>query len=150
MADLDLDAIRRRAEEAEERASGATEGPWVAYQARTVNTRETVQFVQPKGEKEEFSNIVCEESTLGDPSDGGRGNMAFIAAARTDVPALVFDVRILIAENKRLREEVNALEDRLDSYADILNQQVTAAYIEAKLVGYEQGRKDGREECSQA
>ena len=104
MADLDLDAIRRRAEEAEERASGATEGPWVAYQVRTVNTRETVQFVQPKGEKDEFSNIVCEESTRGDPSDGGRGTMAFIAAARTDGPALAADVRALIAETERLRE----------------------------------------------
>lgn len=67
----------------------ATPGPWCAYTARVNGV--PWYFVQPvvRSDEHEFSEIVCEESSLGDPVGNGSFDMKAIAAARNAFPALL-------------------------------------------------------------
>lgn len=80
--DLDLDAIQ-------ERADNASEGPWIVYLGDT-------WYVHSADYSEGVAAISGEHD----------GNAIFIAAARTDVPALVAEVR-------RLRAQLDSTTERL-------------------------------------
>lgn len=107
---LDLDAI-------EARANSATPGPWATSSEWSVRTGarddELVACVQYK--------------------DHGR-DAAFIAAARTDVPALVAELRALRAERNATARVVAAARERRDalaaqqSAAEAVNAAARASY----------------------
>lgn len=97
MTDLDLDAI-------EARANAATDGPWVvkhepAWEADNVQHPDVITVGAQMWEADDEPMTVCLVSTdhEDDPVDVLL-DAEFIAHARTDVPALVAEVR-------RLREE---------------------------------------------
>ncbi|NBW09321.1 MAG: hypothetical protein EBR82_14980 [Caulobacteraceae bacterium] len=77
MNDLDLDEIERR-------ANAATPGPWTGKVNSCVEAADEAVFETGCG--------CCTDSTLSEE------NATFIAAARTDVPALIARVRELEAE----------------------------------------------------
>lgn len=83
--ELNLDAI-------EARANAATPGPWEPY--FTVHGH---PHVVRAGQS--IWGVIVSIS----PDDYGRADCEFLAAARSDVPALVAEVRRLRAENRNLR-----------------------------------------------
>ena len=98
--DLDIDTI-------EARANAATPGPWIVSQDESLV----------------ISEMVCDlvsEST-GDTIFFMGADQAFAAAARTDVPALVAEIR-------RLRSEVASLKERLVIDNAAIDRGVEAFY----------------------
>jgi hypothetical protein len=88
---LDLDQIESRAE-------AATPGPWKTWAMQVL--------ADPVGDSNLDTALLIARTT--DPHRGLRTfNADFIAAARTDVPALVARVRALEAEVQQLRKRVN-------------------------------------------
>ena len=79
---IDLDEIERR-------ANAATPGPWTGKVNNCVEAGDEAVFETGCG--------CCTDSTLSEE------NAAFIAAARTDVPALIARVRELEAECERMK-----------------------------------------------
>ena len=113
---LDLDAIRARAE-------AATPGPWEAG----------IQWVYSDGQIYADDNRVpdvlgmefADPDRAEDEARRGQRNAEFIAAARTDVPTLLAEVKRLRAERDAAREAlarvgalVEALDGRLLQVAD--------------------------------
>ena len=90
MTPEELDAI-------EARATAATAGPWTYEGSGCIHTRATEHY-DPEDEA-----YVLE--VLRGPDDPSRhtANGRFVAAARTDVPALVAEVRRLRTEVERLQ-----------------------------------------------
>jgi hypothetical protein len=108
--DLDLDPIRARAE-------AATEGPWASIP--TVHGDPHVQTGEPVDESG-CAVIVAgfprtrRVALWTSPSDYGRADAEFIAAARADVPALIAEVERLQGE----RDEARSLTESLSIVAD--------------------------------
>lgn len=102
MTPADLAAI-------EERCSAATDGPW---------------------RHDGFQLVYCDE--LGDIANATSNDAAFIAHARSDVPALLAEVRRLQADNERLRRGMEALM-RIDPYVG-RDGEVTLPRYEVKRI----------------
>lgn len=97
MAELDLDAI-------EARANAATPGPWNAWDRG-------VGFHIALGDERDDWGRPEDLLPEGLRTDiGRRADAEFIAAARTDVPALVAEVRRLRAELDELRRHLGAVD----------------------------------------
>lgn len=99
-------------------ASRATEGPW------------DFQYWGPQNQNGDYSESILfdhrgESLTYGLPDADGE----FIAAARTDVPQLVTEVRRLLAENDRLREDARAFAAALDFGDGITEPAATLAEL---------------------
>jgi hypothetical protein len=95
MAELDLDAIR-------ERADAATPEPWIEIEYSTGYGRRVISRVAGPN-----SNVAKVYGC----NDDKYANAVFIAAARTDVPALCDEVERLRAERDALREVVERVHD---------------------------------------
>jgi hypothetical protein len=107
---LDLDAI-------EARADAATEGPWKVWVMSVL--------ADPVGRSNLDDGLLIADTT--DPHRGLRTfNAHFIAAARTDVPVLVAEVRRLRARCESLQAELTRLQ-RLHASAADRARQVAAA-----------------------
>lgn len=100
-----LDAIRARCE-------AATPGPWEAVNKSVRLAGVVCEFSWGKEAPDGHNGGIC--NCLGasygakknDPvNEQARGNAAFIAASRTDVPDLLAEVERLQAENEQLRNE---------------------------------------------
>ena len=116
MTTLDLDAI-------EARANAATPGPWgVGNGTHIVRGLEVtgrgsytcIQSVAEVADEDDREDWGHDDFVEVDPED----DAAFIAAARTDVPALVAEVRRLraelaevTAENDQLRQDLREADD---------------------------------------
>lgn len=98
MTNIDLDTI-------EARANAATEGPWSVYS--TIQAESVVV-----GASGRLTATIATPSIA--PDDYGFANAEFIAHARTDVPALVAEVR---AERAKLEKVFQYCVD--SAYADI-------------------------------
>ena len=104
MTDIDLDAI-------EARANAATDGPWSVYQTMHAEPKVVNSTGHwPAGEVANASNS---------PADYGNADAEFIAHARTDVPALVAEVR-------RLREDADEDASVRDMLASLLTSTANA------------------------
>jgi hypothetical protein len=107
--DLDLDAIEARAE-------SATRGPWttdVEIDGYRAGLRTVVRG--PFGKR----ILTVGQIRLHESGDA-EANVAFTAAARDDVPALIAEVRRLRAENAGLRVAVLLLTDGVaEARADV-------------------------------
>jgi hypothetical protein len=98
----DLAEIEARASKAKERASEATPGPWTAD-------------LDDTGEVLSGQRIIA---TLHYQGDEGIPNQMFIAAARTDVPALADDCLALVARVRELEAQIecrNELRNRAEA-----------------------------------
>lgn len=85
--------LRALAERAKQLAEKATAGPWRSMYGGEPN------MVHVEG------LVVCETTRGGREPHGHDDDADFIAAARTDVPALADALLSLLAENERLRKE---------------------------------------------
>jgi len=94
MSAIDLDAARKTAREAQERADKATPGPWDNVRVGMTGD----------GSPLSFEAQVCNAEGVGafivthDGSEEGLDNTAFVAAARTDVPDLAAIVLAMAEE----------------------------------------------------
>ncbi len=93
------------------RAEAATAGPWCTDGAELY-----------QGDEYAWDAFWVGETCRADEADGGTADAAFIAAARTDVPAL-------LAEVERLRKSVTYHQDR----ADRLSRQVSSVRRERRV-----------------
>ena len=96
----------RELAEIEARANAATPGPWCASTGRTYDTTtgkvaHVEHYVSRGDDDVGIASDVCDSRT-GEQSEP---NARFIAAARTDVPALVAEVRRLTAALDAARRE---------------------------------------------
>lgn len=120
-----------RLDEIEARADAATEGPW-----------EWHPYMGSGATLAKPNHLFHEVNILKTTDDWPpvADDAEFIAAARTDVPQLVAEVRRLLAENDRLREDARAFAATLDfgdgitepaaTLADLL-EPVQQAFFEA-------------------
>ena len=107
-----------RLAEIEARTRAATPGPWDWVDYGEVITRD-----------EHDSIAMAMETTM------GHTNAAFIAHARTDIPALLSHLRALEAENARLRALLMRVTDHLEAkvaYDHSASATTTAAIFEAR------------------
>lgn len=132
MPDIDLDAI-------EARANAASDGPWIvvhepAWEADDVQHPDVIRVGAPLFVGDDEPVTICLVSTdyEDDPVDV-LGDAEFIAHARTDIPALVAEVRRL-----RERAEVHAVTvqqavavERQRDEARAEAQRATAWHMEA-------------------
>ena len=88
---IDLDAIKAR-------AAAATKGPWIAEPEDAGENHYTPARVWAVTESDYWSSDVSEMQLAA----GGPNDMEFIAAARSDVPALVAEVERLRAEQSEV------------------------------------------------
>lgn len=95
------------------RAEAATPGPWCTDGAEIYTGTEYLPW----------SSLWIGETCRADDCHGSRDDAAFIAAARTDVPAL-------LAEIERLRAERDAFADRVDTLTAVARSN-RRAYVEA-------------------
>ena len=94
--------------EIEARANAATPGPWeVGVLRRECDHPTTNQFTE---ERSVFPPLG-ESGPVALAAEGEHENGAFIAHARTDVPALIAEVKRLRAENDVLRKSADAAVD---------------------------------------
>ena len=100
MTDTDLEAI-------EKRANNATEGPWRTEQGMVFFARKCTPDENRYGSYAASYGIAVEGSFTPVagylPADEARATAYFIASARTDIP-------VLVAEIRRLKERIAALE----------------------------------------
>lgn len=107
---IDLEAI-------EARAAKATAGPWLRRDWFMEQGREVGIFVSRSDDPATATSIA--ETMVDDPEDGTHGilaaerDAAFIAASRTDIPALCAEVR-------KLRTELNPATDQPDTQKGVL------------------------------
>lgn len=98
MTPLDIPTLRALAAAARERADKATAGPWRTNGPCVLSARQG-------------GDLVC--SVAGQESPEERlSTLRFIAAARTDVPALAAALEQAVAEVERLRAEIDSLRSR--------------------------------------
>jgi hypothetical protein len=107
---LDLDAI-------EARANAATPGPWFYDSYSTVHAKCMLAAYEAAETDEECyaaNPAVCSVPAYAGDTAGGRhvDNAKFVAAAREDVPALVAEVRRLLAKKDELGRELAAALER--------------------------------------
>lgn len=96
MVSADVAALRRLATKAKEQAAAATPGPWIQRAIGHWDDKRHIDDVD--------GGLVA--AAFCDPEDAKMqviADAAFIAAARTDVPALADAVLALADENERLR-----------------------------------------------
>ena len=108
-------------------ASRATEGPWEAD-----GTEVSQHWSRPKPwATVASSEVVCMAYCYGGIGRGieREADAEFIAAARTDVPQLVTEVRRLLAENDRLREDARTFAATLDFGDGITEPAATLAEL---------------------
>lgn len=122
---MTADDIRTRLDAIDAYCAAATEGPW----ALMGNMRPEVQRVT------NAAALVIAETFWG--GDGNGPDAAFIAAARTDLPAVVAALRdalaygdALAAENARLRAQVQAVEALCDE------REATSALIGMQSIDF--------------
>jgi hypothetical protein len=96
------------------RAEAATPGPWCADQWEIYQGEEYIPGVSP------WLGETCDVAR----SERSRENAAFVAAARTDVPAL-------LAETARLRAQVAELESALDTALAMHPKHVDSEHCQA-------------------
>lgn len=123
MADLDLGAIAARAAAAKERADRATMGPWRAVPYGNAALLPIEQDADGPDCGWQIDAPGGEVADCGCDREGDRDDAAFIAAARSDVPALAEDVAALVAEVEQLRfEEVEPYPVVLADLRDEIDQ----------------------------
>lgn len=140
MTPVDLEAARKVAREAAERAEKATPGPW--HKADCVSPK-IVIYAAPQGPHGfgDTKTLYLGE-TYCDQKGQGRANLTFIAAARSDVPDLAGLVLAMAGELERarlgavkLREEAAQIAeccsggDHLLSKRDLIAQQIRALQV---------------------
>lgn len=127
--ELDLDAI-------EARANAATEGPWIDTTPHDKATEWGHYYDDPMVVTLDSSpgNFCAIAQDIRQGPTEGAADAAFIAAARTDVPALAAEVRRLRASVKQLIDfrnvtiaERDALADRVTAVRAIAGPDVLAA-----------------------
>lgn len=129
-----------RLAEIEARAAAATPPPWQARPCGGANPHgEARAIAHPRPDLAErfpapaYGDAFREDRVCG--ADGmSAGDLAFVAAARQDVPDLLAELRRLREENAGLREELsNAYDTLADDQAYGLAQKNRADLAEARL-----------------
>jgi len=104
------------------RCDAASEGPWYYPPARSaiINKNRVLSKVQTKLLPE--SKIICEifydrRHTRTVTKEKATENKKFIAAARTDIPALLDEVELLEQVNEIALQCLDLLAEKMDGYA---------------------------------
>lgn len=85
--------------EIEARANAATPGPWEPYRRVTLGVVSVMSAAMF-----ENRNGVDVDYVVADARDESFANADFIASSRTDVPALIAEIRRLQHDNEKLQE----------------------------------------------
>ena len=108
---LDVREAEKRAKEARARAEKATPGPWRLFYRHGGRRPPIVAVMFGPARQEVVAWPGFDSSDV--PKSHWRRNGTFIAAARTDVPALCGDVEALTDLARRLARDANTAQDRL-------------------------------------
>lgn len=134
---LDLPAIDAAAKAALERANAATAGPWYAD-----SDRRMVTTTRPGDEPTWRDDLTGEYRPDGEEAEQSERDNRFIAAARSDVPALGAHVLALLARVRESEAEAQRLREALEWFADEGHYTDTyrlgAGYVDA--LGLERAR----------
>lgn len=120
---IDIEAAKQRARKAQERAGKATAEPWWPKWYRTGRDNEVDAW--DIGDDEAVNNIA----------NGlmHKGNAAFIAAARTDVPALAADVLELVERVEELEESRIRLRSTITDAHSLLHGRVPNGMLVSRI-----------------
>ena len=129
MTEAELDAI-------EARCRAATEGPWnvtpydAEYASGNIERMWDIDGSYPEDDKpwqRSVARVWGDNAVWLRDRESDGGNAAFIAHARTDVPALVAEVRRLRAERDAALAEVARLTEALDAAARLVKRKADRA-----------------------
>jgi hypothetical protein len=117
----------------ETRANAATPGPWTTGAGKVEGGQVRELVIAPNDDV----IVAIAYGGFGNPVDRTGQDRTFIAAARTDVPALVKEVRRQATELRRLRETLAQAQATIQRWHDDLHKAGEAAREHANDQDYD-------------